>query len=182
MSSFPRAFVSQLLRQGIEKIEKFLPTPNIIFDHEGKEKYLSRYYLLRGPKSTDGSRPFDKFGRPKENIVRSDGWSLVLHKFHKSDSTALIHNHGWSWALSFVLCGGYSEEKLEGDAIVTRKIKPFSFNYLRPEEFHRVDLLEKDAWTLLLRGPRRNEWHYKDRASQAKIIWNEHVKMEAATN
>ncbi len=175
-----RTILSNLARRILSKVAARLNPPNVIFDHEGNEAYLSRYYLFRGPKSKDGSHPFDQFGRPKSNIVRSDGWSVVLHKFHQSDSTEKLHNHGWTWGLSFVLAGGYSEEKLVGDKVVRRTIKPFSINFIRPNEYHRVDLLEKDCWTLFFRGPRRNEWFYKDRLTHERVEWDRHVKLAEA--
>lgn len=166
------------MKKLIDRIAKKLPRPNVIFTHEGTAPYLSRYYLLRGPKSKDGQHPFDEFGRPKANIIRTDGWSLVLHKFHASDSTTKLHNHGWTWGLSFVLSGGYIEEKLVDGKVRRRTIKPFRFNFIRPHEYHRVELIEEDAWTLFLRGPRKNEWFYKDRRTFEVIPWNKHVKME----
>ena len=175
-----RKNLANLLRKILVTLSKKLNPPNVIYDHEGISPYLSRYYLLRGPQSSDGSRPFDEFGRPKKNIIRTNGWSLVLHNFHQSDSTTKLHNHGWSWGLSFVLSGGYSEEKLVGSKVIRRTIKPFSINFIRPNEFHRVDLLEKDAWTIFLRGPRLNEWFYKDRETHQKINWDKHVKLATA--
>jgi len=172
-----RIYFSNFLRPMLKKLSRHLPAPNIMFDHEGSEPYLSRYYLLRGPQSMDGSHPFDEFGRPKSNIIRTNGWSLVLHQFHQSDSTDKLHNHGWTWGLSFVLAGGYSEEKFMGDTVIRRTIRPFSFNFIRPNEFHRVDLLAKDAWTLFLRGPRISEWFYKDRKTHDTVKWDEHVKL-----
>ena len=175
-----RKTLSNFIRKILVKLSAKLNPPNIIFDHEGSEPYLSRYYLFRGPRSKDGSHPFDEFGRPKDNIIRSEGWSLVLHTFHQSDSTTKLHNHGWTWGLSFVLAGGYSEEKLIGDKVIRRTIKPFAFNVIRPTEFHRVDLLEKDAWTLFFRGPRLTEWFYKDRQTHEVVKWDNHVKLASA--
>ena len=176
-----RTVLSKGMRKILVKVAGKLNSPNVMFDHEGNKPYLSRYYLFRGPKSKDGTHPFDKFGRPKNNIVRTNGWSLVLHQFHQSDSTTKLHNHGWNWGLSFVLAGGYSEEKLVGDKVIRRTIKPFSFNFIRPQEFHRVDLLEKDAWTLFFRGPRLKEWFYKDRLTHETIKWDSHVKVARAS-
>jgi len=175
-----RSKFSEIIRRFLVGISTKLNRPNIMFDHEGNQPYLSRYYLLRGPRSKDGTHPFDDFGRPRKNIIRTNGWSLVLHHFHQSDSTSKLHNHGWTWGLSFVLVGGYSEEKLVAGTIVRRIVKPFSFNFIRPHDFHRVDLLEQDAWTLFLRGPRIKEWFYKDRFTQQEIKWDEHVKLAAA--
>lgn len=150
--------------------------PNIMYDHEGNEAYLSRYFLFRRPKSTDGSHPYDEYGRPKSTIVRSNKWSFVLHHFHKSDSAEELHDHGWTWGLSFVLAGGYMEEKLVNGEVQVKHIKAFTFNRIRPDEFHRVELIEKDAWTLFFCGPRTKEWGYKDRKTLETIPWKSHLK------
>jgi hypothetical protein len=172
--------LSNLTRRLLVKFSSKFPKPNVIFDHEGTKPYLSRYYLFRGPQSKDGSHPFDEFGRPKDNIMRTNRWSIVLHHFHQSDSTTKLHNHGWTWGLSFVLAGGYAEEKLVGNQVVRKIVKPFSFNFIRSNEFHRVDLLENDAWTLFFRGPRLNEWFYKDRFTHNVVKWDKHVKLADA--
>lgn len=175
-----RYFISKILYRTIERFSKYLPKPNIIYDHTGDGPYLSRYYIFRGPKSADGGHPFDEFGRPRKNIVRTDKSSVVLHKFHKSDSSDRLHNHGWTWGLSLVLTGGYVEEKLVDGQVVKKVVKPLSLNFFRSNEYHRVELIGKDAWTLFLRGPRKSEWFYKDLATHQIIEWNKHVKMGQA--
>lgn len=166
------------MRKALEKAVFYVNKPNTIYDHEGREPYLSRYHLLRQRKSTDGEHPYDKYGRPKSNIVRPKRCSLVLHHFHKSDSTKKFHNHGWTFGLSFILAGGYIEERLIGDEVVKRVVKPFSFVFFRPHHFHRVELIDESCWTVLLHGPRKNEWYYKSPGEQEVVPWDSHVKLE----
>lgn len=171
-----RKSLEKMVRFLLKKLIRVLKRPNIMYDHEGGEAYLSRYFLFRGPKSADGSNPYDEFGRPKSNIVRTNKWSFVLHHFHKSDSTTKLHDHGWTWGLSFMLAGGYMEEKLVDGKVITKKVKAFTFNFIRPNEFHRVELIEKDAWSLFFCGPRTKEWNYKDRKTFKIIPWKKHLK------
>lgn len=172
-----RNFISKKFRLILESLAKYLKAPNIIYDHNGIEPYLSRYYLFRGPRSIDGTHPFDEFGRPKSNILRTDKFSIVLHKFHKSDSSDRLHNHGWTWGLSFVLTGGYVEESLVDGKIIKKTFRPLMINFFKSHEYHRVDLIEKDAWTLFFRGPRKLEWFYKNRNTHEILNWNQHVKL-----
>lgn len=133
----------------------FLPSHTIKVD--GKP-YLTRYYiLLRDWKS----------------------FSLFFHHFHASDQGLQLHNHPWKWALSFIFFGGYLEEfKKSGmDTIGQKIVLPFSFNTVKHEVFHRVDLLnEAGAWSLFFAGPRiitRPEWGFLDRNTFEFQDWRE---------
>lgn len=98
-----------------------------------------------------------------------DGPGLCIHRFVKSDPERGYHDHPWSKAISFILCGGYTERILvkdnsnndnemitENDEQKTElnyqiyQRKRWTFNYLDGvETFHRVLIDEgKDAWTL----------------------------------
>jgi hypothetical protein len=46
--------LANFMRRLLHNLSQKLDAPNIIFDHEGTQPYLSRYYLFRGPKSNDG--------------------------------------------------------------------------------------------------------------------------------
>lgn len=145
-----------------------LPEPRVIYDREGGSPYLSRWYLLR-------RRPPDhedlKGQAVQDDVGRSRRFDLYLHQFHRSDDDLTLHNHPWSWALSFVLCGGYSEERRVGDDVVRRKVWPFTFNFIRGEDYHRVDLFRQDAWTLFLVGPKVTTWYFWDRVRKVRSEW-----------
>jgi hypothetical protein len=123
-----------------------IPTP------QGKP-YLTRYYLFGADR---------KFG------------NIFLHHFHSSDldvsdnGTYLLHNHPF-WGLSLILVGGYIEERRQPDDTITKKkFLPWSFNLVKHETFHRVELLQQDGWSLFITGSRTDErsWGFWDRITK----------------
>lgn len=142
-------------------------------DGLGKTPYLSRFYIVGAPTMADGSSPYDQFGNPKRDAKWKDGWGLYIHRFHRSDVDRELHNHPWRWALSFVIAGGYREERRRGNSVVEREVKPLSFNYIRQDDFHCVDLIEHDAWTLFLVGRKGSTWGFWDRATGRYTPWRE---------
>lgn len=150
----------------------------VIMDRAGKSPYLSRYYVFGKPTMTDGSSPFDQFGNPKRQVILKDGWGLYIHRFHQDDAAGGLHSHPFSWMLSFVIAGGYIEERRKGSDVITRIVRPLSFNFLRSSDFHRVDLVEHDAWTLFLVGPKTKTWGFWDRATGRYTPWREFLDTE----
>ena len=139
--------------------------PSFTISKDGN-KYLTRYYCLLKDREL-----FDTF----------------IHHFHRSDldiglnGLGLLHNHPRSWSLSFILTGGYIEERRQKDGSVSKRIvKPFTFNFISNDVFHRVDLLdeEKGAWTIFFTGSRKGmTWGFWDRVSKEYINWD---KVEGA--
>lgn len=80
-------------------LESWLPKTTITIN--GKP-YLTRCYLL-GKDWTWGN--------------------IYLHHFHSSDQGDELHNHPWSWGLSFVLAGGYYEERVRNPFYIDLKAK-----------------------------------------------------------
>jgi hypothetical protein len=115
--------------------------PCRFIDGEGGEPYLERYYL---------------FG--------ALGWHAYLHRFVDSDPDRGLHDHPWGRALSLVLAGGYEEIRGTGDGTgpaATRLVRPWRFNRLKGQDFHRVVLRGgRPAWTLFMHGPRRKGWGF----------------------
>ena len=118
-------------------------------------KYLTRYFVFGADR---------RFG------------NVFIHHFHRSDMDkglfgyGLLHSHPWT-GLSFVLTGGYREERLMPDGSISVKlVKPFTFNYGTKDSFHRVDLFDeaKGCWTIFFTGPRfkKVNWFFYDRVSK----------------
>lgn len=164
-----------LVRFLVESIAARLPTPRVIYDREGGSPYLSRYYLTQRPRMPDGSAPFDPHGDPKSGVFWPDGVGLYLHRFHRSDDDGALHNHPWRWSLSLILVGGYSEERRRGTRVERRFVGPGSLNFIRATDFHRVDLVERDAWSLFLAGPKVGSWGFWDRASGITTPWRDFI-------
>lgn len=129
----------------LHRLASTLSPPRVI-ENLAHDPYLSRYYLFRSP---DGSRrlPFGTF----------------LHCFHRSDEDRDLHNHPWGTSVSVILYGGYIEERLVGDRIVRRVFRPGSINVIRKNDFHRVDLLADECWTLFFAGFREQSWGFRER-------------------
>lgn len=133
--------------------------PSITIPKLDGSPYLTRYFLLL-----------------KDRVFGN----LFLHHFHSSDMdydsdgeggiTYLLHNHPFKWSVSFVLSGGYTEERRDQYGLVyTRIVKPFTFNFISDKVFHRVQLLDekKGAWTLFLTGSRKNKsWGFWNRKTK----------------
>jgi hypothetical protein len=116
-----------------------------------KAPYLTRYYL---------------FGTDRK------GGNIFLHHFHDSDKGTELHNHPWKWSFGLILLGGYSEERrTKDDNVEARTVKPGSINFITNKIFHRVDLLENDAWTIFFAGPRTQDWGFWDRNTKEYRDW-----------
>ncbi len=89
-------------------------------------------------------------------------WSGYLHRFMRPDDDRELHSHPWKWAVSLVLAGGYTEERLKSDGSVVKiRRRPFTLNFLGPNSFHRVDELHgKETWTLFVCGPKIGSWGF----------------------
>jgi hypothetical protein len=133
------------------------------------EPYLARYYIFRRR-----MLPF-----------RAPSWlpGVYLHHFLVDDDKEL-HNHPWS-AVSLILSGGYLEERMREDGCrYFRRLLPGKFNRIRPNDFHRVELLDqkKGCWSLFFYGSKVQSWGFWNAAKAKVIDWREHrqqKRMEA---
>lgn len=168
-----------LLRERLEWwTSERMRRPRIIHNREGTDNYLSRFYLRGAPRMPDGSEPFDEHGDPRPGIIESElrHPHVYLHRFHRSDADGELHNHPWQWAIAIVLVGGYSEERRDpGGGVYRRLVTPGTINFIRHNDFHRVDLLEHDAWSLFITGPRVQDWGFWSRVTKEYTPWREFI-------
>jgi len=102
---------------------------------------------------------------------------LVLHKFVASDQPGELHCHPWRWSISFIIAGSYKEtrarpiEMIRGvrgvakDKITLsdkkeRTFEPGDNNWISHDDYHRVEILTPEVWTLFLHGPREHGWGF----------------------
>jgi hypothetical protein len=185
-----RRMLGQLAGSILAGMANHMPQARIIWDRSGTSPYLSRFYITKRPTMPDGSEPFDEYGDPKKGVRwPEEKIGLYLHHFHRSDDDQELHSHPWEWALSFVIAGGYTEERrvprdkrdpLSPWTVITRTVKPFSFNFIRQSDYHRVDLLEEDAWSLFLVGPKTHTWYFWNRKTFQRTPWREFIEQAAA--
>lgn len=110
------------------------------------DKYLLRFYL-------------------KHSSPRFPG--LYLHHFYRGDQDRDLHNHPWTKSVSFILAGGYVEERLPEEEkgkpnykVQTRTVGPGTLNVIRSNDFHRVDLIGRSTWTLFTSGKKVKDWGF----------------------
>lgn len=105
--------------------------------------------------------------------------NVYLHNFLSSDQDLELHNHPWGTSLSLILVGGYSEERrttlsgIHGSiyAVSKKNYTPGSLNFIRANDFHRVDLLEDQCWSLFITGERQQDWGFWNRDTQKYTPW-----------
>lgn len=133
-------YLEHLVRMVIVFITNFLPV-KVIRDDKGRP-FLYRYHLFS---------------------LTNDGPGICFHHFVKSDPDRGYHDHPWKHALSFILCGGYTERiynKYSSDGYDTYIRNRWTFNkLLGVGVYHRVMLEEnKDAWTIFFFQKRSKTW------------------------
>lgn len=154
----------RLARSLCERLARHLAPPRVITGRDGASPYLSRWYLLGAARDNTG------------HVVEASWqerlpFNLFLHRFHRSDDDGALHSHPWKWSVAFVLAGGYSEERRVGDDVIRREVRPGRLNFIAATDYHRVDLLERDAWTLFFAGPKAGTWFFWDRDKKARAPW-----------
>lgn len=116
-----------------------------LIQREGKAPYLFRAYLNE-PASVPGH---------------------LLHRFESSDQKDEFHSHPWEWAVSLILDGAYSEERIENGVVqAAREFQPGDLIILRQHDFHRVDLITPTVTTLFITGPRVSTWGFVHRETK----------------
>lgn len=160
--------IVKFIRKFLPKIVKRLPLRAIKVDNE---PYLDRYYLFGGDcKYFPNPRPLLSF-LP---------FTVFVHNFKSGDKDRNLHNHPWKWAFSWMLAGGYREEyrdtSPDGKFIIKcRYVEPGSFNKFHANHFHRVDLLEKDAWSLFIVGTKQQSWGFWDIETNEFLNWKDYM-------
>jgi hypothetical protein len=104
-------------------------------------------------------------------LLEIAGWSLKLHRFHRSDEDRDLHDHPWTfWSL--ILLGGYYEwlpyAKTPDEARWNRSRhrhwrRPLSVLHRPAPSPHRVELkrgTEGKVWTLVLTKPKTRQWGF----------------------
>jgi len=127
------------------------------------QDYLRRFYIT--------PRRLDEFGEDTEKHL---GFGLYIHYFYRGDEDRELHNHPWETALSFILTGGYHEERKDGDKtskIIEHDIRRYTFNRINHNTFHRVTKREGSGhiWTIFFTGKRVQDWGFWDKDTNEYI-------------
>jgi hypothetical protein len=107
--------------------------------------------------------------RRSDGITYLERWGIecrfggvFLHKMLAADPGKDSHDHPW-WFCSMVLRGGYLETRTtmrDAHESVDERV-PYSWRSLRTNELHRIIAVKKPTWTLVIHGPRVQDWGFK---------------------
>lgn len=167
-----------LLERALWAVAKWSPFGGMAVPADFSYPYLLRTYL-----TPDGMRLHlpGKVMNEKDYGVGA-GARPYLHFFFRGDGDRELHSHPWRVSYSLILVGGYIEYKWNPKTkVVEKKVyKPWSFNVLRHDDFHRVELLDKrGCWTLFVSVDRLaksddKDWGFLDVATGKYMPWGEY--------
>lgn len=111
----------------------------------------------------------EKFTRYQ--LLKTRWFNLYLHQLWAPEWHPKCHNHPWSF-VALLLKGGYFEQV--GNKVWWRM--PGSILY-RPAEFtHNVVTDNAVSWSLILTGPKKNDWGFKPCDFEGPAVpYNEYV-------
>jgi hypothetical protein len=96
-------------------------------------------------------------------LGRAGRWGGVfLHHMSGPDPGKDLHDHPW-WFASLVLKGGYLENRAltrDSENEVTNERRRWSWRSLPLTQAHTIWKLLGDTWTLVIHGPRRQDWGF----------------------
>ena len=151
----------RFVSEACEWLVRKFPGRSRVIRRDG-EPYLLRFYITKPRVGREDTQDPEPFG-------------LYLHYFYQGDEDKELHNHPWKWALSFILSGGYLEEREDG----TRLRSAGRFNLINSNTFHRVTSPDHGhTWTLFMVGPRVNNWGFKDTKTGQFWPWRKFLKMK----
>lgn len=146
-------------------ITRAMRTPYMHIAKDG-DVYMERYWLFnsyeRGPTQQERSKyPWCPF-------------NIRIHWIRRADEDRHLHDHPWN-ARTFILRGGYVEQRVEGLSICRPAGVSARLNY---GEFHRITQVQPDgAWTLFISGPYQGTWGFL--VDGVKVKWREYLELDA---
>jgi len=93
-------------------------------------------------------------------ILKVFNLHIRIHKLLSEDKTPFYHSHPFSF-LSIILNGGYTEEYLVGNDIITKEYKRFSFIIRNKETYHKIKSVKPNTKTLFFAIGNTKKWHLK---------------------
>lgn len=100
-------------------------------------------------------------------IPRNRVFNVYLHQILRSDDDRALHCHPWH-NVSIVLSGCYREHLRDG---LSRLRSAGCLIARDAETAHRLEIIDRPAWTLFLTGPRIRDWFFH--CPQGLVHWRD---------
>ncbi len=85
---------------------------------------------------------------------------IRIHRILSEDKTVFYHNHPFNF-LSIILNGGYTEEVLIGDTVITKIHNRFHFIFRNKNTYHKIKSIKPNTKTLFFAIGNDKKWHLK---------------------
>jgi hypothetical protein len=96
-------------------------------------------------------------------LLDSRRLGIKIHQICRSDQSELFHDHPWSFVSLTLSRRRYTQIRLDESALQT--VDRSRVRRVHATERHRIDVSGgRPCWTLVIHGPRNNEWRFYDRA------------------
>jgi len=174
-------WVENMVEQACRGLSKMAPAHRVITRGDN-EPYLERFYFVRREWIRDW------YKRRNKETPWFVAWipSVYLHHFLKGDDEEELHNHPWLRSYALILTVGYREDRRMGNVVVSRILRPGMINVIRAEDFHKVELLDKErgVWTIFIAGKRNEDesWGFWHPVTKLYQDWRLHVSNRELKN
>ena len=93
-------------------------------------------------------------------ILKVFNLHIRIHNILSEDKTVFYHNHPFAY-MSIILSGGYTEELLVGDKIVTNQYNRFNIIIRNKNSYHKIKVIKPNTKTLFFAIGNSKKWHLK---------------------
>ena len=93
-------------------------------------------------------------------ILKIFNFHIRIHKILSEDKTPYYHNHPFNF-MSIILSGGYTEEVLQDDTVITKIHNRFHFIFRNKNTYHKIKSIKPNTQTLFFAIGNSKKWHLK---------------------
>ena len=110
-------------------------------------------------------------------IVRTPWFSILLHRIHRPDRQADLHDHPWAF-LAIILWGYYIEDTVKG----LRHCRLLNWKPAGGVQGrHSIRYVSrKPVWSLVLCGPKCRSWGFWVEGGKRFVKWKDYEKLYGA--
>lgn len=128
---------------------------------------MKREHILKWLTARMPAKGIDLHGKhyiERYHVLTLGKLTLLLHRYFSADGDRHQHDHPHRWSLGIPLIGGYTEERLQAlcpnRGAITKlvHIRPWRWNYISWNRFHRIASVRPGSWTLFITYNRRKFW------------------------
>jgi hypothetical protein len=114
--------------------------------YNGDHSFYLKRHIVFGQTPDEDSKP---------------AFSLYLHNLCSGDVDG-PHSHPWPISCALLVAGSYIEERWAHAKAKSRyrRLGRFALNLLCPKNYHRIDSVMPDTWSLFFSAPEKRGWNF----------------------